>query len=121
MLEDLESLLMVLNIVKIIYDLCDFTMNFLENGLHKKYWSFDENKFNDEKSWLDPNFTIASCHVCTYDTKTLREAIGESNIDKANRYLPMIRENMGAELFDRFMAISKEDRPKNLYKEWSIN
>jgi hypothetical protein len=105
-------------LVGLIYDICEFTLDFVKNGKHLNFWTVDEDRLNDEKAWAEEDFTPASCYHCHgYDVDLLQEAINMSSKTKAKKFLKIIQENLPRQLFNR---IQTEDAQFDFYKEWNL-
>lgn len=105
-------------LVGLIYDICEFTIDFVKNGNHLKYWTVDEKRLNDEKAWAEEDFTPASCYHCHgYDVEQLQEAINTSNKTKSKKFLKLLQQEMPRQLFNRLQT---EDTQFDFYREWNL-
>jgi hypothetical protein len=107
-------------LVELIYDLCGFVLDFIEQGEHNKLWKIDEEKLGSAEAWADPDFHPSQCHLCTgYDLKALRKCLDKGDRIAAAPFMEFITPYLGTDLVRRIEEESK--RKYDLYKEWSIN
>jgi hypothetical protein len=98
-------------LVELVYDLCMFSVKFVEAGRHYKFWRVgDENR---------PDYWNA--HQCFgYDLQQLRNAIDHSNLPTGEKFLHLIRHHLPVQLM-RGLADAAEDRNKcDFYQEWGL-
>lgn len=96
-------------LVEIIYDLVDFTINFVENDDHSQYWSIP----NDEEEISDQ---MTLCFG--YDAKLLRSCINSCDKRKAAKFMQIVSRHLPSELLQRINQLSTLNF--DLYTEWGI-
>jgi hypothetical protein len=107
-------------LVGLVYDVCDFTLDFVKCKKHLDFWTVDEARLNDNAAWNDPEFSPADCHVCHgYDLKSLREAIDTSNKTKGRKFWKLISRLMPLQLYHHLQSATNYTQ-FDLYKEWGI-
>lgn len=107
-------------LVKLIYDLCDFTISFVENGHHNQLWEIDEIGLKS-MSWEKGDDDPRKYHQCIkYDIKLLKHCFKLGDRDAATPLLQYALSFMPDSLCNR---ISKAAEPQHydLYQEWSLN
>jgi hypothetical protein len=108
-------------LVSLVYDICDFTLTFVEIDNHLDMWFIDDEKLSDPDAWNDPNFDSAQCHQCVgYDVDKLREAIDEHSSEKGMEFLNLILEILPNDIGDRIVDHGDPSKCGNLYEEWDI-
>lgn len=111
-------------LVELIYDICDFTIWFVEKGRWKKYWDFDEELYWDllAKDTKENPVSTAPAFICKqWDKFILKNCIDNCNQPIARRFLRLSRALMPDKLFERIMLAIKRKEPYDLYKEWNID
>jgi hypothetical protein len=98
--------------VKLIFEMCDFAVKFVEDKRWETLWSF-----NEELYWTTTQLHKAyKCHG--YDVKLLRNTLDKSDKETAKRFMSIIKSNYPAPLWSKFCkAMHKK---YDFYKEWDI-
>lgn len=96
-------------LVEIVYDLTDFTIKFVENEGHRKYWSPP----NDDDDTFDQT------NLCFgYDAKLLRSCINSCDKRKALKFMQIVEQHIPVELYQRIQNLSTLNL--DIYSEWGI-
>lgn len=107
-------------LVALVYDVCDFCLDFVKRKKHLDYWKVDVDRLNDDKAWAEVGFTPSSCHHCNgYDLTTMRTAIDTANKAMARKLMKFTEQLMPAALFGRLRAAEGYSK-FDLYKEWNL-
>jgi hypothetical protein len=107
-------------LVELVYDICEFTLEFVKNKKYLNYWSVDLDRLNDDNAWAEEGFTPASCHHCYgYNAIELQDAINVSNKPKARKFYKLIEKLMPHQLFIRLRLAESLTR-FDFYQEWSL-
>ena len=107
-------------LVGLIYDLCKFILQFVEQDEHLKLWTVDFNKLNDDHAREQPEFRAADCHHCHgYDVATLRNAIDTMDRKQGKSFMKMIFDILPVELTESLKTAAQPIK-YDLYKEWCI-
>ena len=107
------------DLVGLVYDICDFVLDFVRKEKYYSLWSVDKDKLYDPNSWYDENWTPADCYHCTgYNLADLRSAIDDSDRDKGEQFCPLLKKIMPHRLINRLENIHPT---YDFYKEWNIN
>lgn len=107
----------------LVYDICEFTLNFIDQGKHHDLWEIDIDKFGeDSDAWLDPNFHPSQCHICKeYDVAELRDVIDNSNSKAAIEFMnSLIKDLMPHELYKSILEAIDYVPNKQLSLEWNF-
>ena len=97
--------------VELIYDLCNFVLNFVQEENHKKFWYFDE-FYNGED--------ISKAHVCHgYDSEALVNCINNCDTKKAEKFMLIVENFLDKDLLIRIEDLMKKDVP-DFYKSWNL-
>jgi hypothetical protein len=103
------------DLVKLIFEMCDFTVDFVEQKKWGQWWEFDE-----ELYWDDSNTQLQKAYKCHgYNVKDLRNALDKSDRDAAKRFMVLIKSNYPAKLWSKFCK-AMGDKKYDFYKEWNI-
>lgn len=96
----------------LIYDLCEFVLQFIMDEGHLRFWNIDETLLEDD----DP----AKAHQCIgYNVELLREAIDTINLPMAEPFLLIIMNYLPNHIIHDFEKAVKYN-PKELEDEWAI-
>lgn len=102
-------------LVDLIYDLCKFTVDFVENGKHDKYYSFDEDLY-----WELPAGKLHKAYECKlYKEKTLREYLDTNELLHGMVFMDMIKKDLPKSLFAKIEQCGKVLQ-YDFYKEWNL-
>lgn len=98
--------------VNLIYDLSDFALSTVSDGLHTRFWQIDEDLLDED----DPSVA----HRCYgYDCDLLRNAINTFDKKAAEPFMTFIQNYLPNYLIEEIdEAINYY--PNDLYEEWSI-
>lgn len=109
------------NLVELIYDLCDFTINLTNNKIYEKFWNVDYKTLESDEFWNsggDPS----SLHICHgYDVFLLRKLfhMEAKEINKTGKEINKLIYS----LMPDYIKVRIEDLKNcnfNIYKEWAI-
>jgi hypothetical protein len=107
-------------ICDLVFDICHFAVEFVLSGKVSKFWNIDKDTLRDEEQIYEPGFDRTKYHVCSgYDVESLKKAINTTDLKLADSFLPLIKENMPAKLYDRLSEQLKKQK-YDLYKEWGL-
>jgi hypothetical protein len=107
-------------LTEFVYDVCEFTLNFVEEQRWRELWSVDEDKLQDDESWNDENFNPADCHVCNgYDVKALRKAVDGISKTGGKKFIPLLNKYLPPKIMSSFKKLSDARKP-DLQKEWDL-
>jgi len=107
-------------LVELVYDICDFTLGFIDADKHLEFWTIDEERLASDDAWNDESFNPADCHKCHgYDVAALRDAIDNSNKAKARKFMDFLKQQMPSKLYEDICSLA--DHPDfEMYKEWRL-
>jgi hypothetical protein len=98
-------------LVELVYDICGFTLNFVENRLHERYWCLVEDMLDED----DP--TLA--HRCFgYDKDTLQKCINTCDKKLAAMFMMIVENHMPRHIIERIEDFQSRDF--DLYREWDL-
>lgn len=97
----------------LVYDLCEFVTDFVEKGQDKKFWSFDQEVYEDAE---DPS-TAYKCFG--YDVKMLKKCINTCDKKLAEKFMLFIGNYMPSKILQEFDRLSGQKLP-DLYKSWGL-
>lgn len=98
-------------LVRLVYDICSFTIAFVEKGGHEKYWSIDEDLLDSD----DPSLA----HRCFgYDSNSLQKCINNCDKKMAEKFMMIISNHMPSHICDRIELFQTKEF--NMYKEWDL-
>lgn len=95
----------------LIYDICQFVLNFVEEGAHRRFWHIDEKLLD-----ADP---VNAHHCIGYNLDLFREAIDTVNLELAEPFLLILMNYLPNNIIRDF-EIATKYTPKDLYEEWKI-
>jgi hypothetical protein len=97
----------------LVYDLCMFAHDFLEDGRVNELWRFDEEVFYSSSN-------MADAYVCLgYDADALRGGINLSEKNLVAEHWELVKEKLPAGLLaDLTKAIDRE--PDDFYRDWQL-
>lgn len=99
-------------LVGVVYDVCSFVLNFVDEERHYELWHVEDDVFERE-DW-------ANAHKCHgYNVRELRNAIDKSDYEKGKQFLTFIGRYLPKNLMD---SLNEEINAKkyDLYKEWGL-
>ena len=107
-------------LVGLIYDICNFVLDYVNKEKYFDLWSVDD-RLNDPESWYDENWTPACSYHCNgYDLNDLRSAIDNSDKEKGQQFWPLLYKIMPNDLISQLdHELTKPSY--DFYKEWNIN
>lgn len=103
-------------LVELIYDISNFVIELLENGQNIVKW--DEDLYWDLRN--DDLIFGDSFQFVDLDKNILKNCIDESNRKVAKKHLTYIQTKMPSNLFKRIEKEMDNQKPYDLYKEWSL-
>jgi len=107
-------------LVGLVYDICEFTLDFVKNKKHLDYWTVDLDRLEDDGVWNEEGFTPASCHHCHgYNLTTVRDAIDTSNKAKARKLMQFVSKLLPPHLFNALHSAESFSK-FDFYREWSL-
>jgi hypothetical protein len=99
--------------VKLVFEMCDFVVDFVESKRWEQFWSFDEELYFSTTQ-------IQKAYKCHgYDVKALRDALDKADREAAKRFMVLIKSNYPGDLWSKFCK-SMGDKKYDFYKEWNI-
>lgn len=99
-------------LVGVIYDVCSFVLNFVDQERHYELWHIEDDVF-ERDDW-------ANAHKCHgYNVKELRNAIDKSNYEVGKKFLVFIEKYLPKNLQDTINEAMNAE-PCDLYKEWGL-
>lgn len=112
-------------LVELVYDICDFTISFVETGHWKQLWSFDEELYwelNADYDSEDParQSTAPAFQCKLYDKWRLKECIDTYNRTAAKRFMKLVEDYVPSKLFGRIEKAARRKKSYDMYKEWGI-
>jgi hypothetical protein len=97
---------------ELIYDLTDFSYNFIHQGLHEKFWTINEDALDSD----DPSMAF----TCTgYDVDYLQKAINNCDKKMADKFLLFIQNYLPKNLIEKIESLSNKPLP-DPYESWEI-
>jgi len=97
--------------VSIVYDLCKFVVNFVENKKYKKYWKIHKDKIG----------TTDLFECIGYDTFKLRKCIDTSNRKIGSDFMKILEKELPKVLLKQVnFILNQTPEPKDFYKEWQL-
>jgi len=108
--------------VELVFDICEFTLDFVEQGRYLDFWTINYERLQSDEAWNEPDFSPADCYHCHgYDLQNMRLAIDEMDKKRGRKYLRMCKELMPASLFARIDRLSEEPTIyEGFYKVWRL-
>lgn len=101
------------DLVKLIFEMCDFAVSFVEDKRWEQLWSFDEELYFN-------TIQLHKAYKCQgYDVKEMRNALDKCDLEKAKLLLPLIKSHYPKKLWAK-VEKSFENKPYDFYKEWGI-
>lgn len=98
--------------VSLIYNLTEFTLNFVKEKFHRKFWIFDKSLLNSE----NPSCAF-SCFG--YDLVALQNTINNHDSDAAEKFMTFISNYLPDTLLKQIDDLVCQDLP-DPYVEWKI-
>lgn len=98
-------------LVNLIYDICNFVLDFVEKEGHLRFWAIDESKLgkNPEKA-----------HICHgYDVKQLQNCINNCDKQKAEKFMSIVCSFMPTDLYCQIEQAIENPEP-DIYEEWNL-
>ena len=107
-------------LVELVYDICAFTLRFVQKEKHLDFWDVDKDRLDSDDAWAEEDFSPADCYTCHgYDVAQLRFAIDNSNKQKAKKFMKIVSKTLPRSLHRRIeqaMTYPMFD----FYKEWKL-
>jgi hypothetical protein len=105
-------------LVGLIYDLCEHTVDFVEQGRHCEFWEIDQETLDSENFWNhggDPR----TCHRCHgYDVKLLRNCFKTGNRKMAWPLMNLVEKHLTPSL--RKDIVKESSWTYDLYSAWGL-
>lgn len=101
------------DLVGLIYDLCKFTHDYLEDGRGWDLWKFDEEVFYDTTE-------LSEAWTCSYDTAMLRKAINFGDQKLAEPLLKLAMDQMPKTLRTNVQAMMDRAEDGDFYANWGL-
>lgn len=98
--------------VALMYDLTSFVLGFVDQKIHERFWTVDEELLDDE----DPSLAY-SCFG--YDVKMLRKAIDTCNKKEADKFMVFVSNYLPTQLLQEIEQLSGKALP-DPYVAWDI-
>ena len=99
-------------LVSLIYDLCEFVLNFVEAKNHEKFWSVNEDLLDEE----DPSVAY-DCFG--YDVNSLINCINNCDKSQADKFMMFIANYLPESLYNEIEKLSGQPLP-DVYESWGI-
>lgn len=107
-------------LVSFVYDVCKFTLEFVEKRRHEEFWTIDHARLDDDDAWNEEGFHPSQCHHCHgYNIDSLRMAIDTMDKRRGKKFLEFIFTLMPRKLYDKLLSLS-EEKPFDLYEQWKL-
>jgi len=108
-------------LVELVFDICEFTLNFVEQGRHLEYWTVDFDRLKNDDAWNEVDFSPADCYNCYgYDVLGMRFAIDEMDKKCGRKYFKMCEELMPTSLFSKILNFTEPSFYEGFYKAWRL-
>ena len=92
--------------VGLVYDICEFVLEFLAEKRHFEFWTIDQETLESDDAWNAEDFDPATCHRCTaYDVDGLRTAIDTHNRAKAKKYNDFAEDFLPSQIQDTILEL----------------
>lgn len=101
-------------LVELIYDICMFSLDFLESGKANVLWSFDIEKAIETSNLAD------AWHCNAYDPSSLIKAIDTSDKNLALDYFKLCESFMPKPLFSRIKTEIQSEDEVDFYESWGL-
>ncbi len=105
-------------LVGLIYDLCEYTIDFVDRGKNQELWKIDESTLESDDFWNnggDPR----KCHQCHgYDVKLLRDCFKTGNKQMAWPLMSLVERYLPPGLCNEIVKESAFSR--DFYSAWSL-
>lgn len=99
-------------LVGLVYDTCDFVLDFVQQQRHYELWHVEEDVFTRE-DWYNAH----KCHG--YNIRELRNAIDKTNCQLGKKFLEFIESYLTKDL-QKSVSDAINAKHYDFYKEWSI-
>ena len=99
-------------LVELVYDICNFTLKFVHDRNHEKFWTIHEDLLDEE----DVNLA----HVCHgYDARLLQKCINSCDKKEAENFMNIVNCQMPSNLIQQIFEL--ENMEFDFYKEWNLS
>ena len=106
--------------VELIYDVCEYTLDFVGKGKHLHLWSVDEVRLNSDEARMEDDFDVADCFHCNgYNLKDLRISIDNSDKRIGKKFWPLLEKLLPKQLYHSLFQLQNHQK-FDLYHEWKI-
>lgn len=100
-------------LVLLVYDICEWTTEFLTNNGYNIFWDFNE----DQIDWNDENFDITTIHKSKiYDPSQLQKCINNCDKKQALFFMKIINKYLPKSILNDIDQLT--DVKFDFYKEW---
>lgn len=107
------------NLAKIIYELTNFAVEFVESGKHQELWTIDEDGMTDE--FFNNGGNPADLHTChRYDPNKFRKLFNDFNQKVATDFINLIFSYLPSHLCNNIIEEANKSPTFDLYKEWNV-
>lgn len=107
-------------LVSLVYDICEFSLNFIYDERHYELWSVDFESLENDANWESEDFNVVNCHQChAYNSNDLRAIISNMDKKQSNEFLKIIKKQMPNKLYASIIEAFNGTK-YNFYKEWKL-
>lgn len=98
-------------LVELVYDICEFTLEFVGAGRHEKYWSIIEDMLDDD----DPSLA----HQCFgYDKDVLQKCINTCDKKLAEMFMLIVENHVPYSIIKKINDLQSKEF--DFYQEWDL-
>lgn len=98
--------------VRLIYDLCEFTLRFVQDDMHQKFWSVNEDLLDED----DPSVA----YTCFgYDVESLKMCINTCDKKLGKKFMLFVNNFLPNRLAKNIEMLALDDQG-NFYETWGI-
>ena len=95
-----------------IYDLCEFTLRFVQDDMHQKFWSVNEDLLDED----DPSVA----YTCFgYDVESLKMCINTCDKKLGKKFMLFVNNFLPNRLAKNIEMLALDDQG-NFYETWGI-
>lgn len=100
-------------LVGLVYDICEFTIDFVNRKQHLNFWSIDEEEIEEGEDVVD---CISATGI---DQDGLINAINSGNKETAQPFLEIVQKYLPNSIYAEIIDVSQEP-PGDFYQAWQI-